>query len=36
VPISGEPEIGCGEPGTHNHGAGGMDSGLACYARTPE
>src|SRR5215471_1743827 len=23
VPISGKPEIGCGEPGTHNHGAWG-------------
>jgi tripartite-type tricarboxylate transporter receptor subunit TctC len=25
-----------GEPGAHDHGAGGMDSGFACCARAPE
>jgi hypothetical protein len=36
VPISGKPEIGCGEPGIHNHRPKAMDSGLATFGGAPE
>src|SRR5260370_10855757 len=36
VPISGKPEIGCGEPAIPNHGPRVVDSGLATFRGAPE